>query len=648
MKTFTIFCAAVMLGLTVTSGAKALVSQWDKAFNYVDASHFGYATHDGAAGGNYTSMRSVESTEAEEYLVAGYGLNALGGYDLIVWKYDSAGGLDSAFGDGTCNNGSVLDPTKGCTVFDGVTAPGDLEIVNDIAIQSDGKLVVVGHVYKIGEGFETDMVIWRFSSAGILDVTFNAGVTPGYAVYDSGGNDEGKGVAIQSDGKIVVTGLVKAANNDFAVWRYNSDGTIDTSFSGDGVDTRNGDAGGNNHDSGTRVVLDSSGRSVICGYSHDGANYEAMLWRYNPNGAIDNSFNSGETPGFKVFGDGGAGSDGGYGVAIQPDGKLLLTGHYGNSMSIWRVTPEGIVDTSFNESGTSGRVAYNIPGSAADRGMSVDVSELGQILIVGATNYGGVIDDVAIWLYTESGDLDTSFNSTGYISFDGEASGYDMSYKGVFDFSNDIVLVGSQKNLNSEGAIWKYTHQFQIVGLSSALLVKDIDGNNIGDGSDFGLSNTVDVYISNPFGLFIAKVTVFFSADRNWSSVMGNVDLTSKKAYISGLSLADGVSSTHSLYVPRDPGDDAVVICPEAESLDEVTVSCEGREIYREGDGDMSIVADGGRSYWLVSGLEGTGGISWVYEELPGTGQMLAGGLIAGLILAVPCLYIAKRLSKKR
>ena len=129
-----------------------------------------------------------------------------------------------------------LDPTfssdgKQTTDF------GGNELATAMALQGDGKIVVVGYT----GGADSDFALARFSPNGKLDTSFSG---DGKQVTDLGGTaDRAQGVALQGNGKIVVVGFAGTQSpggddfGDLAVARYNANGSLDTSFSGDGKQT---------------------------------------------------------------------------------------------------------------------------------------------------------------------------------------------------------------------------------------------------------------------------------------------------------------------------------------------------------------------------------------------------------------------------
>ena len=137
---------------------------------------------------------------------------------------------------------------------------------------------------------------------------------------DFGGNDVGRSVAVQSDGKIVVAGFTDAGGTrDFALARYNVNGSLDTSF---GVGGKVLTDFGGLEDVGVSLAVQSDSRIVVAGQSNTGGNYDFALARYNASGTLDATFGAGG----KVLTDFGGSYDRGDSVAVQGDGKIVVAG----------------------------------------------------------------------------------------------------------------------------------------------------------------------------------------------------------------------------------------------------------------------------------------------------------------------------------
>src|SRR5262249_7007906 len=175
---------------------------------------------------------------------------------------EAAGDLDSSFGTG----GKVSSDL-------GVIASA----ANGIALQGDGKLVIAGAV-QLPSGF--DFGLLRLNTDGTLDKSFAGG---GITTDFSGGDDRGLAVALQPDGKIVEAGSATTASGgiDFALARYNTDGTIDTSFGSGGKVTTDFNGRG---DRIFAVVVEPNGQIVAAGFATtSGGDSLAALALYNSN-----------------------------------------------------------------------------------------------------------------------------------------------------------------------------------------------------------------------------------------------------------------------------------------------------------------------------------------------------------------------------
>ena len=304
------------------------------------------------------------------------------GYFSLV-RYNGNGSLDTSFdGDGK--------------VYTDLGDGG--EAGRSVAIQSDGKIL-------LGGGSNNNFALVRYNSNGSLDTSFDG---DGKVITDMGANDEGKSVAIQTDGKILLGGI---SSNDttssFALIRYNPNGSLDTSFSGDGIVTTDFDG----YSSGSSVTIQADGKILLGGWCHNlNGNDDFALARYNTNGTLDASFGVGG----KVTTDFG-GNDYGSSVVVQADGKILLSGMIGggggNSIKIFdaaliRYNANGSLDTSF---GVNGIVTKDFDGGY-EGGGSISVQPDGKIFQASGTN-----SNIALIKYNSNGSLDTSFNWDGSI-----------------------------------------------------------------------------------------------------------------------------------------------------------------------------------------------------------------------------------------
>jgi uncharacterized delta-60 repeat protein len=180
--------------------------------------------------------------------------------------------------------------------------------------------------------------------------------------------DQALATAVQSDGKIVLVGsaeITADGDTDFAVTRLNADGTLDLTFGTDGKKTIAFDLGGVNCDVATCVAIQSDGKIVIGGYAQRtiSGNFDFALVRLNTDGSLDNSFST-DGKATVSFDYGGTGDDRASGIAIQPDGRIVIVGdakvaNDGRSdFAMARLTTSGDLDTTFSVDGLK-RVDFN-------------------------------------------------------------------------------------------------------------------------------------------------------------------------------------------------------------------------------------------------------------------------------------------------
>ena len=188
-----------------------------------------------------------------------------------------------------------------------------------VALQSDNKIVAAGFATKNSGAFDQDFAWLRYNSDGSPDNTFGSG---GRITTDFVGDTDGAdALVIQLDGKIVLGGFTNNVNNgDLALVRYNVDGSLDSSFGSGGKFTN--DVLGN-YDEVYGLALQSDGKIVASGVATTSTGNENFLVaRLNTNGTFDQSFGSGGKVTTDFFG----GEDFATGVKIQADGKIVVTG----------------------------------------------------------------------------------------------------------------------------------------------------------------------------------------------------------------------------------------------------------------------------------------------------------------------------------
>ena len=293
-----------------------------------------------------------------------------------------------------------LDPT-----FDGdgkiITNINWIDRARALAVQSDGRLILVGETTSGNYNF----AVLRYNTNGTLDSSFDG---DGIAITDFGWTDVPYGVAIQPDQKIVVGGY---ANENIGVARYNPNGSPDTSFSEDGKATTTGIIV---HEfNGMGLALHPDGKIVVVGTCwDDNIGYAIIVTRFTAGGELDHTFgNAGMV--IAGFGDMSSAHD----VVIQPDNNILISG-YGRDDSegkegilLVRYDPDGDLDRDF---GNNGSVLTHIGyTNFSSQGVALAMQPDNKFLVTGNSS-----DFFVLARYEQDGELDSSFDEDGLILTD--------------------------------------------------------------------------------------------------------------------------------------------------------------------------------------------------------------------------------------
>lgn len=287
------------------------------------------------------------------------------------------------------------------------------EDIKALALQPDGKIVAAGFT-DIGSG-NFAFALARYNSNGSLDTTFDG---DGKLVQEiTSGNDLINGLAIQPDGKIIAAGYVNGGlATDFATVRYNANGSIDSSFGTNGI-ARTDINGG--IDGGAEVLLLSSGKIVVAGtrFNPDGSGGDFALVGYNADGSLDSTFGVGG----KVLTDFANSVDNANDMNIAPDGKIVVSGYSGPAgaydFAVARYNQNGSLDTGFDG---DGKFVVDMTGTGGiDGANGVAVQQNGKIVLVGRAQLADNTQfDLALARLNAAGGLDPSFGSNGKVFTD--------------------------------------------------------------------------------------------------------------------------------------------------------------------------------------------------------------------------------------
>jgi uncharacterized delta-60 repeat protein len=393
-------------------------------------------------GGSNTAFDAVQQSDGK-LVVSGLAIKSSGdSSDFALSRYNRDGSLDTTFG----TNGKVT------TDFNGFSDAG-----YSVTQQSDGKLVVAGQAYNgpISASATNDFALSRYNSDGSLDTTFgnNGKVTTDF----NGLSDNGRSVAQQQrDGKIVVAGYLDSSggNIDFALSRYNSDGSLDTTFGNNGKVTTDFNSA---VDYGYDLTLQSDGKIVVAGSVFNASSgNDFALSRYNRDGSLDTAFGTNG----KVTTDFSGSGDTAYSVTLQNDGKIVVAGAANDSspntsdIALSRYNSDGRLDTTF---GNNGKVITDLNG-LGNYAQSVNVQSDGKIVVSGTTAAEGnttvannTNSDFTLSRYNSNGSLDTTFGYKGKVTTD--FSGYvDTNFGATIQSDGNIVLVGTSGDASTGGS----------------------------------------------------------------------------------------------------------------------------------------------------------------------------------------------------
>ncbi|MBD2502393.1 DUF4347 domain-containing protein [Anabaena azotica] len=331
--------------------------------------------------------RSVAiQTDGKIVVFGGYGQ-----FDLA--RYNIDGSLDTSFG-----NAGIVNTSVGSGAEDGYS----------VVLQPDGKIVVAGYIWDSTQPNQPDFALARYHPNGSLDSSFGNGGT----IITNFGADFGRKLLVQPDGKIILAGYIGNGNADYVLLRYNTNGSLDTSF---------GNGGRVNGTNGYAVAIGTDGKILVGGKVGSGSSSDFALTRYNLDGSLDNSFgNSG-----RVQAAIGISGEEIHSMAIAPDGKIVVAGRvwkYVNGSSsnqddlaIARFNVDGTLDANF---GNGGKVITPLSNSTSDRANSLSIQVNGKIVVAGyVENPNNNLSRTTVLLaYNPDGTLDNSFGTGGQVA----------------------------------------------------------------------------------------------------------------------------------------------------------------------------------------------------------------------------------------
>jgi uncharacterized delta-60 repeat protein len=260
------------------------------------------------------------------------------------------------------------------------------------------------------------------AAVGGLDLTFGAnGTVVPLVVLNMPDTSVPAAVGVQSDGRILVgaTAFFAAGDTDFAVFRLNTDGSIDTTFGKGGLATIPFDLGGTNADKLAALFVLPDDRIVLAGTAAlAGTDTDFAVARLTAEGQLDTTF-SGTGVRTVAFDDGGTNADSAAAVAVDSLGRVVVAGSAAQptagdfNFAVTRLATDGKLDTTFGKNGL-----VNIPfdlsgGTLEDKATGVAIGPGDSVVLVGNVNAGGANIDAGVARLTAAGVLDTSFDGDG-------------------------------------------------------------------------------------------------------------------------------------------------------------------------------------------------------------------------------------------
>jgi len=352
----------------------------------------------------------------------------------------------------------LLDPAFGANGYVIADFGQNFNRAISVALYNDGKVVAAGSVQNLdGDDFGADFAIAKYNEDGSTAADFG---TNGMVITDMNNqsSDIAMDVVIQDDGKIVVAGRSHAGsayeNYHFAIVRYNPDGSLDQSFGSQGKVLYPYESNGD-YSYKISMAIQADGKIVVTGTCYQ-SNFNVFLTvRFTTAGQIDSTFgiNGKVITSFGRYFDGNPNA-----ILVQSNGKILVGGLVHGSISyptgvdfaLVRYEPNGTPDNSFGVNGIV--LTPAVDGSGYDWIEDLAVLSDGKIIAVGNTEVfenGNSLYRVAIVRYLSDGTLDNSFGISGKVLTDfGSLSAY-VTGVAVTGF-NDIFVGGNWQNQNGE------------------------------------------------------------------------------------------------------------------------------------------------------------------------------------------------------
>jgi len=353
-----------------------------------------------------------------------------GAFNFFVCRFTAAGALDTSFDS---------DGKVGIAI----TGAADTEYAHDVAIDSNGKIIVAGTA-------DTSVGVARLNSDGSLDTGFDS---DGKLTFTYGGSSSSAAaVAVQSDDRIVIAG---GTGGDVGMARLNTDGSFDTNFDSDGKLVSS--LGGS--EAASALAIDSSGNFVITG----GKDTNLFAARYTSTGSLDTTFNSTGSATLDL----GSSDESANGLQIQSDGKIILGGYSNADFAVVRLNTDGSKDSYFGAAGVVitdfGRAGTN-PNTASDYIQGITLQSDGKLVAAGYRQQPNAQGSVTFARYLTGTSptvrhyvqQDANYNVTSITSDAGVA----LERYNYDPYGTPTIMNGSfSRAITASAYGWQYLHQ---------------------------------------------------------------------------------------------------------------------------------------------------------------------------------------------
>ncbi|HEY0977659.1 MAG TPA: T9SS type A sorting domain-containing protein [Flavobacteriales bacterium] len=329
----------------------------------------------------------------------------------------------------------------------------NMDGVQRIVVQPDQKIITLGMSWDAT--YTARAYAFRYLPDGTLDTDF---ATDGVFMHELDNEALLYSAVVKADGKILLVG----ATTDYQKYRIlliqlNSDGTLDPDFGIGGVVARLvSPAGANAEDMAFDVALDSEGRILVCGSSHD-ENYvrRPVVVRFTATGDLDTTFGDQGVASIPVM---AVGSSAFKAFQLQPDGKIVAAGFFGET-ELWytlllvRFNADGTLDGTFSDDGI---VKHN-HGNVDDEAYDLELTADGSIIVAGKTVTVDYNYSALLMKFTSTGEVDDTFGDNGAVEEDLDQ--FDYAWELELQPDGRIIMAGTSGEGPPNGfdmAVWKY------------------------------------------------------------------------------------------------------------------------------------------------------------------------------------------------